>query len=559
VTAHRDTVPTALETLVMRCLEKKPADRWQSADELLSQLEALATPSGGMTPTATGPVPGRRPWTTAAAGLLAAIAVVVLGWWFLMRDGGRADARFGDGVWIAVLPFENLSASDADEYFTDGVTRDVNTQLAKLDGFVVIEHGSAVRVSTTGNSYADMARDLGVDYLVAGSVRRDEGAVRVNASLIEPEMGAQLWTDALDAEERPGAIVQMQADIAVQVASALDVAVAPAERQRLAAEPTANPEAYDAYQLGRFYEAKRGRFNLRTAVQYFERAIAADSGYAHAWSGLADTYTLLLPATYGEDDAPAAELLDAAERAARRAIALDSAFAHGHASLGFALAEAWRWDEAAEAYQRAIALEPRLANAHHWYAYLLVSIGRMDEAVREIELARELDPISMIISNSGAGILAAAGRMREATATYERTAALHPDALLVLRDAAMHYLRMGEFERAAQYIEAWSRTWPQPDPERGRQWANRFREPATRAAALREMAVTDAFPLGPDLYMLSGDRDSALVVLERWSRERLEPGRLSPNMLQMYVLNEQLRREPLYRHMLERMGAGGGR
>jgi serine/threonine-protein kinase len=427
VSQHRPTVPPALAQLIMRCLEKKPADRWQRADELLPQLEALMTPSGGITPTTTRPVgavPGPRRKSLVGAGtVLAGVVLAAAGWWLLADGGGTASdvAPLGDGLRLAVLPLENLSASEEDEYFSDGITRDLNAQISKLGGFVVIAHGSARRLSGADRGYGEVADDLGARYLVDGSVRRGEGRVHINASLIDPETGGQLWTDVYDRAESVSTIVEIQSDIARQVAAVLGVDVAPEEQAKLAAQPTASTEAYDAYQLGRFFWNKRTDQGVRQAIDYFSSAVAADSGFALAHVGLAEAHLLMPWYAYTKP----VEAIPLAKAAALRALALDSTVGEVYASLA-AIREYYEWDldGAEEAFRRAIALSPNYATARQWHGSWLVWVGRIDEGIAELRRALELDPLSLIINQNLSDALLAAHRVDEAVGQYHRMHAL---------------------------------------------------------------------------------------------------------------------------------------
>jgi serine/threonine-protein kinase len=539
VTKHRPTVPGALAQLIMRCLEKKPADRWQRAEELLPQLEALMTPSGGVTPTTTRPVGAvsgsRRKSLVGGGGLLAVLVLAAAGWW-LLADRGRAATDvvpLGDGVRLAVLPLENLSASEEDEYFSDGITRDLNAQISKLGGFIVIAHGSARRLSSADRGYGEVANDLGARYLVDGSVRRGNGRVHINASLIDPETGGQLWTDVYDRADSVSAILEIQSDIARQVAAVLSVDVAPEELAKLAAQPTTSTEAYDAYQLGRFFWNKRTDEGLRRAIDYFSAAVAADSEFALAYVGLADAYLLLPWYAYTKP----LEAVPLAEAAALRALAIDSAVGEAYASLaGIRDYYDWDLDGAEEAFRRAIALSPNYATARQWHGSWLVWVGRIDEGVAELRRALELDPLSLIIRQNLSDAFLVAHRVEEAIGQYRRMQALDStfapsflgwvhvaagrleDALAVFDRyddnlGRMHaYARLGDHSMARQLYEEVEQSVRQDSQQR---WVSGF----TMASAA--LAI--------------GDTSHAFELMEQAVEER-DP-RLSDMMLRRRLMN----------------------
>jgi TolB-like protein len=517
----------------MRCLEKKPADRWQRADELLPQLEALMTPSGGITPTTTRPVGAgrtrRRKSLIGGGGLLAALVLAAAGWW-LLAGGGRTttgSAPLGDGLRVAVLPLENLSASEEDEYFSDGITRDLNAQISKLGGFIVIAHGSARRSSSADKGYGQIADDLGAHYLMDGSVRRADGRVHITASLIDPESGGQLWTDVYDRAESVSAIVEIQSDIARRVAAVLGVDVAPEEQAKLAAQPTASTEAYDAYQLGRFSWNKRTDQGVRQAIDYFSAAVAADSEFALAYVGLADAH-LLMP--WYADTKPM-EAVPPSEAAALRALAIDSTVGEAYASLALNRQHyEWDLDGAEQAYRRAVALSPNYATARQWYGNYLVWVGRIDEGIAELRRALELDPLSLIINQNLSDALVVAHRVDEAIGQYRRMQALDStfapsflgwahvaagrleDALAVFDRydnnlGRMHaYARLGDHSMVRQLYEEVEQSVRQDSQQR---WVSGF----TMASAALAM----------------GDTSQAFELMERAVEER-DP-RLSDMML----------------------------
>jgi len=424
VTKHRDTVPAVLEQLVLRCLEKKPADRFQSAEDLLPQLEALATPSGGMTPIGTLPVQTvpvpRHRLLVGAAGIVGLLAIVVVGWWLQTGRGATTAVRSGGRIPVAVLVFDSRSTGDDAESFSEGMADDISMQLSKIGTFAVKAPASARRLSVDTMSYGEIAELLDVEYLVHGSWDRAGDDLRITAQLIFPETEEQRWADEYSRKWTATNIFDIRSDVARQVAAALDVQLTPEEQALVATRPTENTEAYTAYQLGRFFWNKRTEQGVRRSIEHFTEAIAADSRFALAYVGLAEAH-LVSPWYAFAEPTEAYRLADAA---ALEALAIDSALGEAYASLALVRNDTWDLEAAEAAFERAIALSPDYPTAHAWYGTHLIWVGRIDEGVAQIRRALELDPLSLIINSNLVEALRSAGRLDEAMEQYQRLYAL---------------------------------------------------------------------------------------------------------------------------------------
>jgi serine/threonine-protein kinase len=454
VTDHREAVPPALAQLVMRCLEKKPADRWQTAEELLQQLDAVVTPSGGLTPTGTLPVDTvsapQRGRLIGAGFVFGAVAVAAVGWWLLTRDGTGGTAT-GDRTPIAVLVFENRGATEDGEYFSEGLADDINTQLSKIEGFAVKAHASARRLSRDSMSYAEIADELGADYLVHGNWSRSGDSVRIAVRLIDPVTEDQAWVDNYNRAFTASGMFAVQRDVAEQVATALNVAVGPSEQERLATEPTASTGAYNAYQLGRFYWNQRTEDGLRRAIQHFGEAIAQDSNYALAYSGLADAYAVL--PSYGLESSP--ELIEQAKAAARKAISLGEESAEAHTSMAAVIWwYDWDWIGAEAEFERAIGLNPDYPTLRQWYGTFLVTVGRVDEGLAHLRQAAVLDPLSFVISRNLSYALLAAHRYEDAVAQSQKSLELGQNDMPDFYALVWSYLLAGMADEAFEYADS---------------------------------------------------------------------------------------------------------
>ena len=413
VTKYRDSVPPALAALVMKCLEKKAADRWQTAEELLPQLEALATPSGGVAPTHAVPK---------ARGLEKS---------------------------IAVLPFRNMSSDPDNEYFSDGITEDVITQLSKVSAFKVISRTSTMRYKQTEKSMREIAKELAVSTLLEGSVRRAGNRIRITTQLIEAESDLHLWAETYDRELTD--VFAIQSEVALCVASALRAALSPEEQERVKKRPTDNMEAYDLYLMGRHHASKRTDSGLALAVEYLDRAVAADPQYAGAYAALADAHDL---SALGYRAVPPQEAGALAKEAALKALALDETLPEAHTSLGHIHTYIdWDWPRAKREFERAIELNPSHAQAHQWYAHYLLSMREYDSALEHAERALELDPLSVVLTTERGWPFFYRGDFERARLQYERALEMDPTFGLAKYNLASVYEREGRYAEAVASCE----------------------------------------------------------------------------------------------------------
>ncbi len=342
--------------------------------------------------------------TRTRRGLLALFSVAILlvvGVGIALKFRGPAPSG-GKGTIrsLAVLPLKNLSSDPEQEYFSEGLTDELTTRLASLQGLRIISRTSAMQYKDSRKPLPAIAKELNVDAVVEGSVLRAGGRVRISVQLIEAAADRHIWAESYERDQRD--ILALQNEVTRDIAHNIKLSLDPAERQRLAASPPVDPEAHADYLRGRFYWSKRTAVDLRTAIGYFEQAIARDPNYANAYAGLADSYLLIS----GYSVAPRSESIRKARAAALRALEIDERLAEAHTSLALVAQNYdWDWQTAEKEYRRAIQLDPNYATAHHWHAECLALQGRFDEAFREIERARQLDPLSLIIAADNGVIL----------------------------------------------------------------------------------------------------------------------------------------------------------
>jgi adenylate cyclase len=303
---------------------------------------------------------------------------------------------------VAVLPLSNISANPGDRYLADGLTEEIIHTLAKVAELRVIAHTSVSKYRDGGKGVGEIGRELNAGTLLTGSVRVAGDRLRITVQMIDVPSEASVWSEAYDRTLED--VFAIQSDIARQVSAALKVHLLPTEKAKIAKEPTRNLEAYTEYLKGRYHWNEWEPSSLETAVGHFERALQQDPNLALAYSGLADTYSLMAHLGF----VPPEEAYPKARAAARQALALDEGLAEAHTSLAV-LAIVFDSDAvlAEEELQRAIALNPSAALAHHWYALLLAATGRSAESERERRLALDLDPDSPVFHAATARILEA--------------------------------------------------------------------------------------------------------------------------------------------------------
>jgi len=351
---------------------------------------------------------------------------------------------------IAVLPLENLSRDPEQEYFADGMTEELVTELGKIGALRVISRTSVMRFKRTREPLPQIARELGVDALVEGTILRTQDRVRVTANLVQASPEKHLWAQEYERDLRDE--LALQSEVANAIARQIRVTITPAERQQLAADRPANPAAYEAYLKGRFHWNKRTEAELKAGIDYFNQAVAADPRYALAYVGLADSYNIL-----GDPELTLISREEARSKAmmyTAKALEIDDRLGEAHTSLAMSK---WLfdWDRngAEQEFKKAITLSSNYANAHHWYAELLSNQARFDESVRESYKAKELDPLSPMITEALADRLLLAGRNEQAVGEAKSAVELDPSFPDPHMTLAYVYRSQDKFEEAIRELK----------------------------------------------------------------------------------------------------------
>jgi len=380
-----------------------------------------------------------RSWVMVALALVLSLSVLAV---WVFRSPGRAPTGIRS---LAVLPLDNLSGDPSQDYFADGMTDELITDLAHIGALRVISRTSVMTYKHARKPLPEIARELNVDAVVEGTVLRSGEQVRITAQLIQARDDKHLWAERYEGNVRD--TLALQKKVASAIAEQIRIEVTPQEQAALKKTKIVNPEAYESYLKGRYFWNKRTADGLQAAVAYFQQAIEEDPSYAQAYAGLADSYNLLGDWEYGA--LPPSEAYPKAKAAAIKALELDNSLGEAHTSLAFSLdVFDWDWDSAEREYRRAIELNPGYATAHHWYADHLSEMGRNDEAIAEMRKAEHLDPLSLIISADMAGILLVAHRDDDALEQSRKAANM--DA-----NFAIAHLELGQaFVQKRSYKEA---------------------------------------------------------------------------------------------------------
>jgi TolB-like protein/class 3 adenylate cyclase/Tfp pilus assembly protein PilF len=417
----------------------------------LSRVSALPTEVSGFGPGAWLRIRDRIGVRGVIVSVIAIAAFGAAGHALLRFDRSDAESRSAVGVStalaersVAVLPFENLSALEENEYFSDGVTEEIIAHLSQLPDLKVISRTSVMQYKEHSKSLSEIGKELGVATILEGSVRRQGERVRIVAQLISVETDTHLWVQTYDRELED--IFAIQSEVAEQIVRALRAELNPIDQARLATAPTSDLEAYNLYLQGRFHWNRRTEESLRTAIDYFHKAIERDPEFARAYAGIASAY-VLLPA-YSAVSRAEVELL--VSEYAKRALELDSGLAEAHSAGALQLEWSRDFGAALQAHRRAIEAEPGDATAHQWYAILLATLGRTSEAIAEMERALELDPLSLIINAELGWMYYWAGDLERAIREYERTLGMDPSLAVNREFLWQAYEQTGRFDRAIE-------------------------------------------------------------------------------------------------------------
>jgi TolB-like protein/DNA-binding winged helix-turn-helix (wHTH) protein/Flp pilus assembly protein TadD len=453
---------------------------------------------------------------------------------------------------LAVLPLESLSNDASQDYFADGMTDELISDLGQISALRVISRTSVMAYKHARKPLPQIARELNVDAIVEGTVLRSGDQVRITAQLIDATADKHLWSQSYEGELKDTLALQNQ--VAQAIADQIRIKLNPQEQAALKIARVVNPEAYESYLKGRYFWNKRTPDSLKVALAYFNQAIDEDANYAQAYSGLADTYALLGDWQYAVMTPK--EALPKAKAAAIKALELDSKLSEAHNSLAFCF-DAFDWDleSAGKEFQRSIELNPGYATAHHWYAWHLGLLGRYDEAIEEMRKAKNLDPLSLIINADLAELLVIAHVYDESISQSRKTIEMDPNFALAHNQLGQAYLQkhlnveaIAELQKAVE-ISGGSPTCI-ANLARAYAASGKTSEAVRLLSDLKNhsnRSYSDASEIAV-VYAALGDKDQAMHWLEIGYEERFNPGvLLRPGF-------DPLRSDPRFQDLLRHIG-----
>ncbi len=543
-------ISSALESVILKCLQKEPATRYQTARELSADLRRVQTSGVGISADRK-PASVRARWV-AIASLMAILAVAapisflkVRAW----QARTKATSQIPSIRSLAVLPLENLSRDPEQEYFADGMTDELTTELAHISALRVVSRTSAMRYKRTTKTLPQIARELQVDGVIEGSVLRSDGSVRINTQLVQAEPDRELWTHSYQRELKD--VLQLQGELAHDIAEQIKIKVTPQEESRLAATRTVDPGSHEAYLKGLYHWNKGTEEHYREARNYFKQAIVLDSNYAPAYAGLADYF-------WATDELPPSLAMPSARENVLKALALDDGLADAHkTSAIIKFYGDWDWLAAEKEFKRALELNPSYSEGHRMYSVYLSALGREEDAFVEIQIAQRLDPLSLTTSLTGGWISYYARQYDRALQQCRGVLELDPNWSGAHECLGDVYTAKGNFPQGIAEGKH-AATGSSHDPVRlaglGRSYALAGRESDARKilAELNQASKTEY--VAPYFFAIIegalGEKDQAFAWLEKGFNDR------DPYLarLRVDVAMDPLRSDARFKTLLRRVG-----
>jgi len=457
---------------------------------------------------------------------------------------------------LAVLPLEDLSGDVSQGYFADGMTDELIMSLGQISALRVISRTSVMSYKSVRKPLPEIARELGVEAIVEGTVLRSGARVRIGAQLIEAPTDRRIWAKSYEENFRD--TMELQQRVARNIAEQVRATLSRRELARLEGTRRIDPSAYEAYLRGRYFWNKRTEDGLRKAIQCFEKAIDADPTYARPYAGLADSYTLA--GDWPHAVLPPKEALPKARAAADQALALDGNLGEAHASLAFVLdIYYWDWAAAEAEYKQAIALNPSYATAHHWYAWHLIAMRKNREAIASLRKAVSLDPLSLIIGADLADALCIAGRHGESIEQSRKLLEMDGNFAFGHYELGQALAQKQRYDQAiAAFRAAIALGGERPLFASNLAHALAMSERRDEAQHIVQQLVAKQNENSPShsnialAYVGLGDNKEAMVWLERAYQARFNPSNL------MHPAFDPLRHEQEFQNLLRRLRIPSG-
>ena len=553
LTANDQSIPAVVSGIVHRSLEKNPNDRFQSARDVAF---ALAVTSA----TATTVSPGRGTTPGWKIATLAGLAVLILGLLWTWNPGNIRRV-FGSGSAsgpihsLAVLPLENVSGNAEQEYFADGMTDELITQLASLNNVRVISRASVRRFRGTQQPLSEIADMLHVDAVVEGSVLREGSRVRITAQLVQVETDRHLWAHSYEGDVAD--VIRLQNEVARSVTEEIGAKLRPqAQQPANAIDRAVAPEAYDAYLKGLYFSAKLTPDGMQRAFENFNKAIRTDPSFAPAYAGLAESYLW----ASGLSILPPQEALQKSEVAVAKALEIDPNLGMAHHALAWVkYAHDWDLPGAEKEFQRAIQLSPSNATAHLWYGMYLAQRKRTDESLAEMQRAKQLDPFSTIVNSLSMTPLLTSRDYNKLIEEANLGLRTDPNDGILNWLLTSAYEQKGDIAKAIDQQEKQAITYGEDAQKAKQEFAAVRREFSARGEraywlsrkkSLAPSSGTDPFGTAVVQARL-GETDATYANLEKAYEQR------STSMLywiQMEPAFDRLRSEPRFQDLLRRTG-----
>jgi TolB-like protein/DNA-binding winged helix-turn-helix (wHTH) protein/Tfp pilus assembly protein PilF len=453
---------------------------------------------------------------------------------------------------LAVLPLDNLSHDPAEDYFADGMTDELITELGRIAALRVISRTSVMPYRGTHKSLSQIARELSVDAVVEGTILRSGDRVRITAQLIRAPIDKHLWAHSYEGDLRD--VLALQENVAKDIVGQIRAQLTPQEQAKLKNARPVNPAAYEAYLRGNYFADKRTAEALTKAIEYFEEAIRDDPNWAPAYAGLADVYVVL--SDY--KSVPSHESHAKARVAARRAVELDDSLAEGHTELAnLAGTEDYDWSEAEREFQRALELNPGNATAHYFHAMNLMSMGHWEESSAEMERERELDPLSIVI-NANTGLVYYYARQPDKAIDAEQKALeLDPNTAFIYEYLGLAYLQKGMYSEAISHLQkamGLSNGFPWYQAELAYSYAAAGNHAQaggllTNLKSRSRRQYISSYSLAV-AYIGLGEKDAALARLQKAYEDREDQVAL----LKIEPLFDSMHSDPRFQDLLRRIG-----